>query len=271
MLAPTRTTCRILESFGGNRHRRRGEGDLGSPLYIGLTRAKWIGLSDDLGSAGHRRRLRDRFAKHGLGSFADYEIVELLLTLAIPLGDVKPTAKVLVETFGNVRGILDASPDELRPVAVIGEVTPVTLRIIRESAILYLEQCAEEREFFGQPRRLGNLLVEPLGCAPLRGFRGCILDSGNALLRDGVERLEEGTIDRAAVYPRRVMEAAVRRGAASVVFAHNHPNGNVEPSDKDKILTRALILAASTLGIKVLDHLIISSGGVFSFRQERLL
>jgi DNA repair protein RadC len=91
------------------------------------------------------------------------------------------------------------------------------------------------------------------------------------LLHDGIETLEEGTLDRAAVYPRRVMEAAVRRGAATLVFAHNHPNGNVQPSEQDKTLTRALVLAATTLQIKVLDHLVVSADSVFSFRKEGLL
>jgi DNA repair protein RadC len=86
-----------------------------------------------------------------------------------------------------------------------------------------------------------------------------------------VETLEEGTVDRAAVYPRRVVEAALRNNAAALVFAHNHPNGNVQPSEQDKVLTRALVLAAQTVQIKVLDHLIVSSDHVFSFRKEGLL
>ncbi|HEY5866630.1 MAG TPA: JAB domain-containing protein, partial [Candidatus Tectomicrobia bacterium] len=77
--------------------------------------------------------------------------------------------------------------------------------------------------------------------------------------------------DRAAVYPRRVIEAALRRGAAALVFAHNHPNGDVQPTEQDKILTRALVLAATTVQIKILDHLIVSPDNVFSFRQEGLL
>lgn len=226
---------------------------------------------EELGPAGHRKRLRERFEKNGLAGFADYEIVELLLTLAIPRGDVKPTAKALIARFGNLQGIFDAPPDELRAVKGIGEVTPVALRIIRESATLYLQQCAEKREFFGNPDALQTFWRSRLGALPYEVFQVAYLDSGNTLLRDGVETLEEGTVDRAAVYPRRVMDAAVRRGAAGVVFAHNHPNGNIEPSEQDKTLTRALVLAAATLGIKVLDHLVVSRDAVFSFRREGLL
>ena len=102
-------------------------------------------------------------------------------------------------------------------------------------------------------------------------FEVAYLDSGYKLLRDGIERLEEGTVDRASVYPRRVMEATLRKGAAILVLAHNHTNGNVSPSEQDKILTKALVLAASTLHIKVHDHLIVSKDEVFSFRKEGLL
>lgn len=85
--------------------------------------------SDELGPAGHRKRLREKFERNGLGAFNDYEVVELLLTLAIPRGDVKPAAKALIATFGNLQGILDASADELRAVKGIGEVTPVARRL----------------------------------------------------------------------------------------------------------------------------------------------
>jgi DNA repair protein RadC len=228
-------------------------------------------VSDSLGPTGHRKRLRERFEKNGFAGFADYEVVELLLTLAIPRGDVKPAAKALIGKFGDLRAILDAPPEELRTVTGIGEVTPLALRIIREAATLYLQQSAERREFFGEPEALYRFWRSRLGGLQHEVFEVAYLDSSDRLVRDGVEALEEGTIDRAAVYPRRVMEAAVRRGAAAVVFAHNHPNGNVRPSDQDKTLTRALILAANTLGIKVLDHLIVSHDSVFSFRKEGLL
>ena len=86
-----------------------------------------------------------------------------------------------------------------------------------------------------------------------------------------VETLEEGTIDRAAVYPRRVIEAALKRGAAALVLAHNHPNGNLAPSEHDKVLTRAIVLGAETVYLKVVDHLIVSPTETFSFRKAGLL
>ena len=219
----------------------------------------------------HRQRLRERFLRHGLEGFADYEVIELLLTLAIPRADVKPQAKALLARFGNVRGVLDASLEELQAIPGIGAVTATALRIIRGVASLYLQQTAEQYDSLTDPDTLAHFWRTKLGALPNEVFQVGYLDSGYRLLRDGVDTLEEGTIDRAAVYPRRVIEAALRRGAAALVFAHNHPNGDVRPTEQDKVLTRALVLAATTVHMKVLDHLIVSPDYVFSFRQEGLL
>jgi DNA repair protein RadC len=220
---------------------------------------------------GHRERLREKFLKGGLDGFADYEVVELLLTLAVPRGDVKETAKSLIAQFKNLRGILDAPIEELQKIKGVGNVTPVALRIIREAANLYLQQSAEQEESLASPDALSRFWRAKIGALPYEVFHVGYLDSAYKLMRDGVETLEEGTVDRAAVYPRRVVEAALRRGAFALVFAHNHPNGNVQPSEQDKVLTRALVLAAQTVQIKVLDHLIVAADGVFSFRKEGLL
>ena len=220
---------------------------------------------------GHRQRLRERFIKVGIGGLADYEVVELILTLAIPRSDVKQAAKLLIDRFGNLRGILDAPIEELIKTDGIGSVTPVALKIIRAVATLYLQQSAEGAEILSEPSRLSAFWRMRIGSLPNEVFQVAYLDSAGRLLRGGVETLEEGTIDRAAVYPRRVVESALRRGAAALVIAHNHPNGHVQPSGQDKTLTRALVLAAETVNLKIVDHLIVSPDEVFSFRKAGLL
>ena len=220
---------------------------------------------------GHRQRLRDRFLKSGLEGLADYEVVELILTLAIPRSDVKQPAKALIARFGNLRSILDAPIEELHAVPGIGNVTPIALQIIKAAATLYLQQGSEARDSLADSVRLTSFWRMRIGALSHEVFEVGYLDSGYRLMRDGVETLEEGTVDRAAVYPRRVIEAALRRGAFALVLAHNHPNGVVSPTDHDKALTRAIVLAAETVSVRVLDHLIVSAHESFSFRKAGLL
>lgn len=220
---------------------------------------------------GHRQRLRERFLKSGFAGMADHEVIEILLTLALPRKDVKKPAKNLLTRFGNLQGILDASVDDLRTIKGIGEVAPTAFRIIKEAANLYLQQKAEQENCFAAHETMVEFWRSRLGGLKHEVFEVAYLDSGYRLLRDGVDRIEEGTIDRVTIYPRVVMEAAIKKGSAILVIAHNHPNGNVRPSEQDKNITRALSLAAETLQIKIHDHLIVSLDEVFSFRKAGLL
>jgi DNA repair protein RadC len=220
---------------------------------------------------GHRQRLRARFLKDGLRGLADYEAVELLLTLAIPRRDVKPLAKALIGRFGNLRGLLDAREEELRAVPGLGEGTHLVLRLVRESAELYLRQSLEGREHLGEPERMAQLWQARLGAARHEVFEVAYLDAGGRLLREGIETLEEGGIDWAAISPRRVIEGALRRGAALLIVAHNHPGGTPHPSEHDKDVTAMLIRAAAAVEVRLLDHLIIAGSEVFSFRKAGLL
>jgi DNA repair protein RadC len=227
--------------------------------------------TDDPHYFGHRERLRERFLKAGLDGLADYEVVELLLTLAIPRSDVKQPAKALIGRFTNLRGILDAPIEELRAVSGIGSVAPAALKIIKATAALYLQQSCEGRDMFLDSTRLASFWRMRIGALSNEVFQVAYLDPAYRLLQDGVETLQEGTIDRMAVYPRRVIESALKRAAAGLVLAHNHPNRDVTPSDQDKTLTRAIVLAAETVHLKIVDHLIVSADDTFSFRKAGLL
>lgn len=234
----------------------------------------WKGRSMDQkkeACAGHRQRLRDRFLKTGFDGFADHEAVELLLTLAIPRRDVKPAAKELVRRFGGLRGILDAPVDELRAVPGIGEVAPVAIRIVREAATLYLQKEGEGTVFLGDAGKLVDFWRMRIGGLRNEAVQVAYLDAGYRLVRDGVETLAEGTVDRTTLYPRRVVESALRRGAAAIVLAHNHPNGVAAPSDADTVLTRAIVRALDTVSIRLLDHIIVAGDTHFSFRSAGLL
>ena len=217
---------------------------------------------------GHRQRLSERFLKSGLAGFGEHEVVELLLTLAIPRTDIKQTAKELVTRFGNVRGILDASLSELRSVAGVGEVASIALLVIRAGATYYLQQSSEAREVLADPQRLRDFWRMRIGGLQHEVFGVAYLDSATAVFTDGVEILREGTIDsRCGVSAPRGQGGA----AAAIVLAHNHPGGKLEPSEHDKLVTRAIVLAAETIGLRVVDHLIVSPDDALSFRNAGLL
>jgi DNA repair protein RadC len=149
----------------------------------------------------------------GLGScawLAD-RLLWALLTLPIPRAYVKQPSKMLIALFGNLCGILDALIDELLAVSGIGSVTPVALHIINEAAMLYLQQSAEEINSLADPARISEFWRMRIGVLKNEVFEVAYLESRYRLLRDGVERLEEGTIDRATVYSRKVIESALKR------------------------------------------------------------
>jgi DNA repair protein RadC len=229
-----------------------------------------IGVRDTTND-GHRNRLRKRFQKSGFESFAPHEIVELMLTLAIPRKDVKKPAKLLLKKFGSLKSILDASVTELESIEGIGKVTPVAIKIIKDLATVYIQLQSQEHEYLGNPQHLIKFWQMRIGSSSIERFEVAYLDSKLKLLTDGVETIEEGTTDRANVYPRKVIESALKRKASALVFAHNHPNGNVEPTEEDKILTRSLVLAAATIQIQVIDHIIVAEQNTFSFRNAGML
>ena len=147
----------------------------------------------------------------------------------------------------------------------------IAVQIIRAAATLYLQQGREARDSLADSDRLTSFWRMRIGALSNEVFEVGYLDSGYRLMPGGVETLEEGTVDRATVYPRRVIETALRRGAVGLVLAHNHPNGVVSPTDHDKALTRAIVLPAETVRVRVLDHLIVSAHESFSFRKAGLL
>jgi DNA repair protein RadC len=219
---------------------------------------------------GHRKRLRERFEKNGLESFLeDYEAIELLLTFAIPRKDVKIQAKKLLEKFGSFRGVLEAPTDELRSIPGIGEVAAIAIRFVREAASRYLEQKISTGLPLGQKEALFDYCRAAVGWEPNEVFRVIYLDKRFRLIE--TEILAEGTIDRAPVYPRKVMESALRKKASWLVFVHNHPDGDVTPSEHDKTITRALVLAGKTLQLEIYDHIIVSKNAIFSFRERGLI
>ncbi|MFQ5794994.1 MAG: DNA repair protein RadC [Candidatus Bipolaricaulia bacterium] len=218
---------------------------------------------------GHRERLRKRFRQAGVEGFQDYEVLELLLTYAIPRKDVKPIAKALIAHFGSLSGVLDASLRELEDVPDLGPASATLIRLVKETCEAYLAEKMKRKDVLSSPQAVVDFSRMKLAGRPNEAFMVIYLNTKNEAI--DYEVIQEGTIDRAAVYPRRVLEGALAHRASGLLLVHNHPSGHPEPSFEDKHLTKAVIEAVQPIDIRVLDHIIIGKDGHFSFLENHLL
>ena len=218
---------------------------------------------------GHRKRLREKFIKSGLAGFHDYEVIELLLTLGSPRKDCKPQAKETLKKFKTLRGVLQASPQELQEIDGIGPHSALGIRLVQEVAREFLKQKIIDKPVYKSAKEIFDYLYYSMRDLKKEVFKVIYLNSQNQII--DTTDLSEGTINSSAISPREVMENAIKYHSASLIFAHNHPSGNPEPSTSDKDLTRDLVYAGSIMRIKVLDHVIIGGNRYFSFAGEGLI
>jgi len=218
---------------------------------------------------GHRERLKKRFSSAGLGSFHDYEILELLLTYAIHRKDVKPLAKTLLQKFGGLKGLMDADLSDIEEVAGISPHSSVLIKLVKEMGTIYLKEKAREKPHISSTEELLNYCKSAMGGLKDERFSVIYLNTRNRIIKE--EIIQEGTVNQAVIYPRKVLENALKRKASAIILVHNHPSGHVKPSDADIRLTRTIQDTATALEIAVHDHIIIGGNNYFSFRQEGLM
>ncbi len=218
---------------------------------------------------GHRRRLREKFLRSGLSGFHEYEIVELLLSLGTPRRDCKAPAKEAIKRFQTLRGVLEAPTDELQKIDGIGAHSAFGIKLIQEVAREFLKAKILEKPFYKSSQEVFDYLYHAMRGLRKEVFKVVYLNSQNQII-DTID-LSVGTVDSSAVSPREVMEGAVKNNAAALIFVHNHPSGNPEPSTSDKGLTRELVFAGKIMRIRVLDHIIIGDNRYYSFSGEGLI
>lgn len=223
---------------------------------------------DEPHHTGHRDRLRERFLKSP-DALPDYELLELLLFMAIPRRDVKPIAKKLEAKFKNLNGVLNASLADLQSVEGISETAAIALKTVQASAYRLLKQDVMDRPVLNNWQRLMDYLTATMAHETREHFRILFLNKKNALIADEIQG--SGTVDHTPAYPREIMKRALELGATALILVHNHPSGDPTPSQADIVMTKAILAAAAPFDILVHDHLIISKNGVSSFKSLGLM
>ena len=219
--------------------------------------------------AGHRGRLRKRFLQSGLDGFLDYEIVELLLTLGTPRKDCKQIAKDTIKEFGGLRGVLDASLEELQEIKGIGPANAFGVKLFQNVSERYSREQIPEKVTLDSSETVAKFLQKSIGRQKKENFVMLSLDTRNNLVK--ISDISVGTLNASVVHPREVFKEAVQASAAQIIIAHNHPSGSPEPSPEDVALTRRLEEAAKIFGIELLDHIIVTQDKFSSLKEQGLI
>ncbi len=219
--------------------------------------------------AGHRERLRERLRTAGLSAFSEHEVLELLLTYAIPQRDVNPLAHELIAVFGSLNAVLSADENELLRVKGMGKSAALLLTMMPQLT-RYCQMHA-----LGERPTIVTAEDARACCAPL--FYGatreqiymlCLDQAGHVLHRS---LLHTGTVDQVALHPRTVVETAIRHKAHSVILAHNHPSGVAAPSQPDIDVTKRITTALYLIGIQLVDHMIFAGSEAYSMVRGRCM
>ncbi len=236
-----------------------------TPPLPGLAEAPATAKADH---KGHRERLRTRFIE-APEALPDYELLELLLGIAIPQRDTKPLAKALIRRFGSFADVITAEVEDLKTIDGIKDVAASTLKVVREAAIRLARAPVINTSVISNWDTLLDYCRTAMATLPTEQFRLLFLDRQNALIADELQ--QTGTVDHTPLYPREVVKRALSLHASAVILVHNHPSGDPKPSKADIDMTRMVKGALAAVGISVHDHLVIGRKGHASFKAMGLL
>lgn len=214
----------------------------------------------------HRKRIKEKYKAGGIAGWLDYEILEFVLSYAIPRKDTKPIAKKLLSKFKTINGVLTADRADLKQIKGISEHTALFLNLLRDFAQLFWKEGLYNKDLILSPEAVYDYLKVTLKGKPDEEFKALFLDNQNHLITE--ETIHSGTVNKAVIYPRKVVERALHCHATGVIIAHNHPGGSLKPSDEDIKVTKAIKEALKTVDIYLLDHILIGGNEYFSFKEN---
>ena len=204
----------------------------------------------------------------GVEALADYEILELILFLALPRRDVKPLAKKLIQSFGSFNGVFHSTIPDLVAFG-LSENTAIAIKTIESAAFHLMKQDLIGRPVLNSWAKLMDYMQATMAHEQKEHFRLLFMNKKNELIADEIQ--QTGTVDHTPAYPREIVKRALELSATAIILVHNHPSGDSSPSKSDIDMTQAIIMAAKPLGIAIHDHLIVSRNGITSMKNKGLM
>lgn len=215
---------------------------------------------------GHRQRLKNRFLKENLDGFEYHNVLELLLFYAIPRMDTNEIAHELINQFGGISEVFDASFEDLMKVKGVSENAATLIKMIPSLSRIYIENKVSDLSFLDSSQKIGEYFIRKfIGITHELVYLLCLDSSCNII---SCEILTQGTVTQANVSPRKIAELVIRYNACSVVLAHNHPRGLAIASNEDVITTIALKNALKQLDVVLLDHIIVAQNSYASLAEQ---
>lgn len=219
--------------------------------------------------AGHRKRLRERFLSQGPEALHEYELLEILLFAAKPMGDTKPLAKALIKQHGSLAKVLQATNAQLMETDGASEAAVAAIKATKASCDLLLKEPLKKLPIIKSWTALLDYCRIHIGSNAHEEFHVLFLNNKLSLIAD--ERQSKGTVDQTPIYPREVMKRALELSATAIILVHNHPSGDATPSREDITLTKQVVDAGKSLNIQVHDHVIVTASESFSFKAHGLI
>lgn len=217
---------------------------------------------------GHRQRLMERFRKEGLDNFESVQVLELLMFFSIPRRDTNELAHELINRFGSVSRVMDASVEELMQVPGVGQNTATLFHLAKAAGRFYQVDSNRKGAMMKDMEDCGNFLLPYfIGRQQETVFLLCLNANCNVI---SCQEVGAGEINSAVISPRRVVEVALKEKASSVVLAHNHPSGVALPSHEDVMVTQRLASALAAVDVTLADHLIVADDDYVSLVQSGL-
>jgi len=227
-------------------------------------------MSDDI-HKGHRERVKARYLKHGLDNFDDHIALELLLYYSIPRQDVNRLSHELINKFGSLYGVFDASVEALMSVNGVKESTALLIKLMRDINRRYLiSKVSTQSEIsLRETSQAGEFFSAYFYEENEEKVYIATLDEQLKLIK--CHKLFEGNINTIAISIRKIVETALADRAYAVIMSHNHPRGTALPSYEDREATARVVKALRAVEIRFADHIIVGGGTYYSMNDYGML